>query len=265
MGMPGGTPTHDHTHRQASLAFDEYKLVAEDTARISDRRQTVNTLFVSINALFLTGVGYLLYKYGQSYGDGLHLTFFTAGFLVIAVLTRMINRSWLRLSDQYSKLINLRIRYLEKLEAFLRDTGYFPTFEVPLKGMDPVADADYEAPPLAMNSAVTTHTSAAAETEFKKLVDASAANMALKKYGDVKPPQPQRWMDTRGTYTLEEVLYNNPKPGFKVFGFTKAEQQVVRAFGVAYWLAFWASLAGIVVLLATALIESYLHTGAIQF
>jgi hypothetical protein len=216
----GGTTEHDHKHKQASLAFDEYKMVAEDTAKITDRRQTVNTLFVTINTVFLTGVGYLVYTFFQTNGDGSHVVYYAFGFLAIALITTRLNRSWLRLSEQSRKLIDLRIRYLERLEAFLRDTGYFPTFDTPLKGSDPDKDKEYESVPPNFPGAENKHPDAAGSTK--------------------------RWMNTRGTYSLEEVLYNNPNPKFKVFGFSRAEQLVGRTFTISYWAAFVISLIAII-------------------
>lgn len=41
------------------LQFREYLAVADDTAKLSDRRQTVSDLFVGINRLFLAATGYV--------------------------------------------------------------------------------------------------------------------------------------------------------------------------------------------------------------
>src|SRR5512135_3365539 len=70
---PGGTSPFDE--KRATFAFQEYQMVADDTSKITDRRQTVNTLFVTINALFLTGVGYLLYLYFQAREGDLRIFF----------------------------------------------------------------------------------------------------------------------------------------------------------------------------------------------
>jgi hypothetical protein len=187
-------------------------MVAEDTAKLSDRRQTVNTLFVSINTIFLTGVGYLIYNFFQSSGNSAHLVYYALAFLGIAVVTSNFNRSWLRLSEQSRRLIDLRIRYLVRIEGLLRDSGYFPSVDTRLKGTEPSKDTEYEDAPSWLPGSVISHPDAAGT--------------------------PRRWMVTRGTYTLEEVLYNNPNPKFKVFGFSRAEQIVGLTFTWAYWAAF---------------------------
>lgn len=176
----------DWTNPEAlKIAFDEYKFLSEGTDDITNRRQTVNTLFVSINALFLTGVGYLLFQFFQSSHDAIP---FLIAFLAIAIITSLINSAWLSLSESNRKLVDLRIRYLKQLEKHLRQGGVFPVVETPLK--------KYE--------------TRAPEVNVEK---------------------------TRGTYTLEDVLYN---PGAKKqpFGFSRAEQRIGRTFTWAYWLAF---------------------------
>jgi hypothetical protein len=181
-----GQGTTDWTNPEAlKIAFDEYKFLSESTDDITDRRQTVNTLFVSINALFLTGVGYLLFQFFQSTRDALP---FLVAFFIIAVITSLINSAWLSLSESNRKLVDLRIRYLKQLEKHLRQSDLFPIVEIPLK--------DYE-------------------------TRGPGANVEK----------------TRGTYTLEDVLYN---PGAKKqpFGFSRAEQRIGKTFTWAYRAAF---------------------------
>ncbi|HZC05101.1 MAG TPA: hypothetical protein VE338_05615 [Ktedonobacterales bacterium] len=115
------------------VAFKEYQFLLEDTGKLSDRRQSVNTLFVSINALFLTGVGFLLLQSLQAAAYVAESIIFIVGFLTIAMITTRINHRWLRISEQYRKLVNLRIRYLTELEARLRDSGMFPSVSVKLE------------------------------------------------------------------------------------------------------------------------------------
>jgi hypothetical protein len=184
-GQPQGQPQDAWQTKDAlKVAFEEYRFLADSTDRITDRRQTVNTLFVSINALFLTGVGYLLFQFLQNIREA---PFFLLGFVAIAAITGTINRAWLRLSESNRRLVDLRIRYLEQLETHLRHGGAFPEVETPLKKDEIRADG---AP----------------------------------------------FVKTRGTYTLEEVLYN-PEAKKEPFGFSRAEQRIGKTFTFAYWLA----------------------------
>jgi len=179
----------------------------EGTDKITDRRQTVNTLFVSINALFLTGVGYLLL---QSFQSVTHSAWFIVGFLVIAILMTRINTTWLNLSESNRRLVDLRIRYMKQLEKHLRAENVFPVVVVPLKS-DEVR---------------------------------------------VKGIQTET---TRGTYTLEDVLYN-PDAKHQPLGFSRAEQRVGRAFTAAYWLAFIIAIAAFAVIVGAPLIGVKLPT-----
>ena len=198
----------DWTNPEAlKIAFDEYKFLSEGTDDITDRRQTVNTLFVSINALFLTGVGYLLFQFFQSSHDAIP---FLIAFLAISIITSLINSAWLSLSESNRKLVDLRIRYLKQLEKHLRHGGAFPVVEIPLK---------------------------------KDEIRAESVNVET----------------TRGTYTLEDVLYN---PGAKKepFGFSRAEQRIGKTFTVAYWVALIiAVVAYVVVVIAPMYIQGFPH------
>lgn len=180
------------------IAFREYQLLMEGTDKITDRRQTVNTLFVSINALFLTGVGYLLLQFFQR---SQFAAIFVLGFFVIAVIMTLINRTWLKLSESSRRLVDLRIRYMKKLEEAMRAGGYFPSVNVPLIGDEPSV------------------------------------------IGGANP------YTTRGTYTVEDVLYN-PEARKVAFGFSRAEQRIGRTFTIAYWVAFVLAVLYFVLVLA---------------
>jgi hypothetical protein len=191
------------TKDASKVAFEEYRFLADSTDRITDRRQTVNTLFVSINALFLTGVGYLLFQFLQNIREA---PFFLLGFVAIAAIMGTINRAWLRLSESNRRLVDLRIRYLKQLEKHLRHGGAFPEVETPLK---------------------------------KDEIRADGAHVET----------------TRGTYTLEDMLYN-PDAKKEPFGFSRAEQRIGKTFTVAYWVALFIA---IIAYVAVAVLPMYVQ------
>ena len=43
-----------------SMLFDQYKLLVDSSDKLVARRQTVNTFFLSINALLLSTVGFII-------------------------------------------------------------------------------------------------------------------------------------------------------------------------------------------------------------
>jgi len=114
-----------------TMAFKEYQLLIENTAKVSDNRQALSSLYISVvNLGFLTGSGYLLLQFFQ---NDVTLAILAGGLLVISILITAINRTWLRLSDQNRRLLNLRIRYLTELEKHLAQSTVFPPVEIKLK------------------------------------------------------------------------------------------------------------------------------------
>lgn len=94
--------------------MEEYKAILEDTAGISGRRQTTNDVFVGLNVVFLTGIGFLL-----------STTHFTSWVPVIAVVMTAVavsglNGIWIRLLKNYSSLLRVRHDYLIDVEAKFR-------------------------------------------------------------------------------------------------------------------------------------------------
>jgi len=110
------------------ILFKEYQTVAEDTAKLSDRRQTVGDLFLGINSLFLAAIGFVAISG--------HLTSWWAVFIcsAIMIITLLINSIWFRLIGRYRNLINLRIHYLQALERQLQESGMFTSVAMAVEG-----------------------------------------------------------------------------------------------------------------------------------
>jgi hypothetical protein len=106
------------------VRFREYLAVMEDTAKLSDRRQTVSDLFVGINSLFLTAAGFVA-------GTTQFTTWRpTALCAAITLVTLVFNSVWLQLIARYRALTNLRIRYLTGLEKSLQADGIFSPLDI---------------------------------------------------------------------------------------------------------------------------------------
>jgi hypothetical protein len=104
--------------------FEEYATIVENTAKLSDRRQTVSDLFLGVNSLFLASAGFVAVTS--------HLQTWWPVVIcgAITVITFIINTIWLQLIKRYRTLINLRIRYLEGLESALQAQGTFGTISI---------------------------------------------------------------------------------------------------------------------------------------
>src|SRR5262249_10555449 len=94
----------------SSNDFKVYKLFVHDTARLSDRRQTMNNIYLSVNSVLL---GTLAILAQQSKLESLVL-------LVVEVFVGaagiLIAGQWLQLINKYRKLFQVRYALLRKLE-----------------------------------------------------------------------------------------------------------------------------------------------------
>jgi hypothetical protein len=108
------------------MRFEEYRAIAQETGKISDRRQTVNDLFLGVNSLFLTAAGFAVVSSDLA-------TWWATGICAaIAAVAVAINVTWIHLIHRYRVLIELRIRYMEGLEKLLQADGVFGPVEVAL-------------------------------------------------------------------------------------------------------------------------------------
>lgn len=90
--------------------FDQYQILIVDTARLSDRRQTVNTIYVSANSLLLGALALLIQ---QSAFKSLLLVILT---ILIAAAGFALCIDWRRLILNYRDLLRLRFKLLRELE-----------------------------------------------------------------------------------------------------------------------------------------------------
>ena len=98
----------------SSARMEEYQIVLDNTAKLSDRRQTTNDLFVGLNSFFLTALGFLFVQ-------GKISNFWMPGiFVTVSIITTFINIIWLRLNLRYRDLVGLRVAYLEAIEEALQ-------------------------------------------------------------------------------------------------------------------------------------------------
>ncbi len=106
MSSPGTTSTNNNV-------FEQYKLLVEDTARLSDRRQTVSNIYLSANALLASGIALLAV---QSPNTELPLS---PLYLILLIVGGGIIfcREWWLLIQTYSELVKLRIDLLKELEG----------------------------------------------------------------------------------------------------------------------------------------------------
>ena len=90
--------------------FAEYALFVDDTARFTDRRQTVTNIYVAVNSILLTGVSLLVSNTRlQTWAMALGAILLLLGGVAICLF-------WDQLIRKYKKLVGLRITELRKME-----------------------------------------------------------------------------------------------------------------------------------------------------
>lgn len=95
---------------KSTPVLDQYEQVIEDTAKLSDRRQTVNNLYLSANSLLLGGIALLAQ-------GGITTIFPVALIVLISVVGGVLCFDWRRLIQDYRRLVRLRVRILKEIEA----------------------------------------------------------------------------------------------------------------------------------------------------
>jgi hypothetical protein len=90
--------------------FDEYKFFVEDTARLTERRQTVTNTYVAVNTILLSAVGLLVKDVG------LQRWVIAMATIMILVARIAICLFWRQLINRYKKLVGLRLDELRRME-----------------------------------------------------------------------------------------------------------------------------------------------------
>ena len=90
--------------------FDEYKMIIDDTARFTDRRQNVSNLYVTVNSLLLTAIAFIA-------KDANLKQFWILLFSIpLAIAGIFISSSWKQLLGKYKKLNRIRFDVLWEME-----------------------------------------------------------------------------------------------------------------------------------------------------
>jgi hypothetical protein len=99
------------------VKFEEYKLFVDDTARFTERRQTVSNIYVGVNSLLLAAIGLLIKDLGARglWTLVLPLPLITAGIAV--------SLWWRQLIRKYKMLVGLRVSTLREMEDEMPDSA----------------------------------------------------------------------------------------------------------------------------------------------
>jgi len=95
---------------ESQVILEEYKLFVEDTARLSERRQTAANTYVTVNGAVIGFITYL------ATGADLNNWWFSLAVLPIIIAGIMVCVFWRQSIQKYKALINLRFKVLREME-----------------------------------------------------------------------------------------------------------------------------------------------------
>ena len=102
-------PASEYTDKFQDHAFEQYKIYLEMADRISSRRQSANTFFVSINTILVTLAGYA--KAATSADTFFYIVTSLAGVLICYI--------WYRLVLSYKNLNSAKFKVVHAIESDL--------------------------------------------------------------------------------------------------------------------------------------------------
>ena len=100
-------------------AFEQYKLIVEETAKLRDGRHNVSNLFLSVNAIFVGAAAVLLQQITTAtHAVPLYIILLP---LLLVVGGLVLCFYWRKLLRNYSSLLGFRFEYLTTLEDKHKD------------------------------------------------------------------------------------------------------------------------------------------------
>lgn len=138
---------------KSQVLFEEYKLFVEDTARLSERRQTAANTYVTVNGAI---IGFITYLVASA---DLNSWWFSLAVAPIVVAGIMVCVFWRQSIQKYKALINLRFKVLREIEeqiegssrVFHREDELYPQHtdggSQPTKGLN-ISDLESRLPTL---------------------------------------------------------------------------------------------------------------------
>lgn len=90
--------------------FEEYKMLIDDSARFSERRQNVTNTYITVNSLLLTAIAFI---YKDSGMGRLWITLLPIPLVIAGVF---VSVWWFQLIQKYKNLVGLRMDVLYEME-----------------------------------------------------------------------------------------------------------------------------------------------------
>ena len=125
--FPYGPPNHDAAKAQA---LDLYKIMVGSSESLVTRRQAVNTFFLTINGVLLTGYGLVAQNAGLNRTSGVAI-------LVLAVAGIVLCGAWGSLIKSFGQLNRGKFKVINEIERYLSASIYSAEWEALGRGEDP--------------------------------------------------------------------------------------------------------------------------------
>lgn len=127
--FPNGPPVNERDREQF---FELYKLMVASSEALVNRRQGVNTFFLTINGVLVTAIGLFLRNGG---GDEVRLQ--AGGILVLALAGILLCYAWRSLLNSFGQLNTGKFVIINRMEKALPAAIYDAEWEALGRGDDP--------------------------------------------------------------------------------------------------------------------------------
>lgn len=116
--------------RERSSLLEQYKLFVDTSEKLVARRQTVNTFFLSVNALLLSAIGTIA-------KEVITTPITIIGILAISIAGILLCFGWRRLVKSYHQLNAGKFDVIDHLEQYLPASLFKAEWEALGRGNDP--------------------------------------------------------------------------------------------------------------------------------
>ncbi|MES9830479.1 MAG: hypothetical protein ABW201_19675 [Candidatus Thiodiazotropha sp.] len=123
------TKKEDYGSNYKPHYFEQYKLFVEMTDRISSRRQSANSFFLSVNTAVIAIIGYI--QLGQTTGTS------SAFYWLVSIAGMALCYTWFRLIRSYKDLNSGKFKVVHALEQRLPAAPYDAEWESLGRGKNP--------------------------------------------------------------------------------------------------------------------------------
>lgn len=125
--LPYGAPS---TPEETERLFELYKIMVQSSETLVDRRQGVNTFFLTVNGAILTGLGFFIKAGGEA-------ELKAVGVLLISVTGLILAHAWRSLISSYGQLNTGKFAVINRIERYLPASIFYAEWEALERGENP--------------------------------------------------------------------------------------------------------------------------------